>query len=352
MWPDVYVVNPTLTYRKSKMKMIRRATQGTLPLVLFLICNTAGAQVPTPQPALKSTPTDMVNTLNSVFGDHHARAIHAKGIVLEGTFTPDPAAKSVTKAIHLQNKTLPVVVRFSNFAGIPDIPDNHPLASPRGIAIKFKMAENRSTDIVAHSFNGFPTADTDQFRELLQALAASGPDAAKPTKLDTYLDSHPIAKNFLTSSKPAPVSYGTLPYYGVNTFRFVNADGKITYGRYRIVPVATAAYLTDEQTAKAAPGYLGDEIRQHVQREPIKFKLLLQIAEKGDKIEDPSIAWPESRRTVALGTLAITSIAADDDAKQKSLVFMPNNLVDGIEVEDQMVNARAGAYAVSFGRRQ
>ncbi|GGC68520.1 catalase family peroxidase [Undibacterium terreum] len=334
------------------MKNIFYMTPRLIPLATALVCGFAGAQVSTPQPELKSTPTQMVDTLNSVFGDHHVRAIHAKGIVLEGTFAPSPSAASVTKAAHLQKTTVPVTVRFSNFAGLPDIPDNHPLASPRGLAIKFKLPDSSSTDIVSHSFNGFPTANTDQFRELLQALAASGPDAAKPTQLDNYLGSHPIAKTFLTSPKPAPVSFGTLPYFGVNTFKFINAQNKVTYGRYRIIPVADAAYLSDEQTAKAAPGYLADEIRERVKKGPVKFKLMLQIAEKDDKIDDPSIAWPDSRRVVELGTLSITTAVADSDAAQKALLFMPNNLPKGIEVEDQMANARANAYAVSFGRRQ
>lgn len=205
---------------------------------------------------------------------------------------------------------------------------------------------------MAHSFNGFPSANADQFRELLQALAASGLSAAKPTALDTYLESHPVAKNFLTAAKPAPVSYGSLPYFGVNAFKFINAAGKVTYGRYRIVPAAPAAYLSEAQAKAAAPGYLSEEIAARVAKAPVKFTLLLQVADKDDQVDDPSVAWPDSRRTVELGTLAITKVAPDLAAAQKSIVFMPNALPKGIEVEDQMANFRSSAYAVSFGRRQ
>lgn len=61
-----------------------RFTSHVLPLAMLLLCAAAGAQVVTPQRELKSTPAEMVDTLNSVFGEHHSRAIHAKGIVLEG----------------------------------------------------------------------------------------------------------------------------------------------------------------------------------------------------------------------------------------------------------------------------
>ncbi len=79
-----------------------------------------------------------MDALNGVFGKHPgARAVHAKGIVLEGSFTASSEASSVSKAPYFRNQTVPVIVRFSNFAGIPDLPDNHALASPRGMAIKF-----------------------------------------------------------------------------------------------------------------------------------------------------------------------------------------------------------------------
>jgi hypothetical protein len=86
-----------------------------------------------------------------------------------------------------------------------------PLANPRGMSIKFSMPGGRSTDIVAHSFNGFSTPTSDQFRELLLAISASGPGAAKPSAIDTFLDSHPVAKTFLTTQK-TPASFATISY--------------------------------------------------------------------------------------------------------------------------------------------
>ncbi|MEP7186150.1 MAG: catalase family peroxidase [Rhodanobacter sp.] len=334
------------------MKAYRTLTLRLLPLVAALVTASAFGQVSAPQAPLKYTPSQVVDSLHSVFGDHHARAIHAKGIMLTGTFTPAAAAVRVSSAPHLQHATVPVIVRFSNFAGIPDIADNNPLASPRGMAIRFALPNGQSTDLVAHSFNGFPSPNTDDFRDLMQAIAASGPTAAKPTKLDGYLAQHPVAKHFLTTQGPNPASYGAIRYFGVNTFKFINAAGKVTYGRYQIVPLARAPYLTDAQSKAVAPNYLSTEIEQRVGKEPIRFKLMLQIASKTDHLDDPSIAWPDSRKTVELGTLAINRLVPDTKATEKKIVFMPNSLPKGIEVEDPMINFRSAAYGVSFGHRR
>src|SRR3989442_4664864 len=111
----------------------------------------------------KSIPEQIVDAFNGVFGVHPgARSNHAKGVVVEGTFTPTASAASVSKAAHLQKTKVPVTVRFSNSTGIPTIPDNDPGAGPRGIALKFNLPDGSQTDILGHSFNRFPTATADK----------------------------------------------------------------------------------------------------------------------------------------------------------------------------------------------
>jgi catalase len=300
----------------------------------------------------EATPEAAVDALNGVFGVHQgARAVHAKGTVLTGTFTASPEAAALSTAPHLQiGASVPVTVRFSNFAGIPTIADNDGLASPRGMAVKFKLADGSETDIVAHSFNGFPVATTSEFRQLLIALGASKPDTPKPTPLDKFLGDHPIAKAFLTAAKPNPVSYASLPYYGVNAFKFTNKDGKATFVRYQIVPSGGEHYLSEADAKAASASYLSDEIKKRVGQGPVTFNLVAQIADAGDKVDDPSIAWPTDRKTVSLGTISLTT-SAGDDAANPQLVFMPNAVPAGIEAADPMVADRAAAYAVSFARR-
>jgi catalase len=220
------------------------------------------------------------------------------------------------------------------------------------MSIKFRLPNGSDTDIVAHSFNGFPVATADELRDFLIALAASGPNAAKPTPLEVFLGAHPITKTFLESQIPPPVSYGTVSYFGVNTFKFTNAKGKAVFGRYQIRPVAGEKSLPKEKVAKADPNYLSKEIRERLARGPVRFKLVLEVAEQGDKLVDPSIAWPATRRKVELGTIEITKPVADNAAAERQLLFVPGALPAGIEAQDPMIKARTDAYPVSYERRQ
>jgi len=298
-----------------------------------------------------SSPADLVDALHTAFGIHAARAVHAKGIILEGEFTPDANAASLTKALHLQKTKSRVVVRFSDFTGIPDIPDNVGGANPRGFAIKFIMPDGQTTDIVGHSFNGFPTATTDQFRELLLAIGASGPDASKPNALDSFLSTHPVAKTFLTTQK-LPASYATITYFGVNSFKFTSQKGLTHFVRYQFVPEEGERLLTADQFNQAGAQYLQTEIKDRVSSKSIRFRMYAEIAEDGDAIENPSIAYPTNRKKVLLGYIEIKNLASNTVAEDKALSFSPNNIPDGIETADPMLNFRGRAYPISVKERQ
>ncbi len=134
---------------------------GTAQVVLALgsaAAMNAGAGEP-----MHETPASMVGAFHTAFGAHHARAVHAKGIILEGMFTPAPEARTIARAALFAEGPIPVTVRFSDFTGLPEIPDTSPDANPRGLAVKFRMGAGRETDIVTHSFNGFPVATVDEF---------------------------------------------------------------------------------------------------------------------------------------------------------------------------------------------
>jgi catalase len=300
----------------------------------------------------KSLAEQLVDAFNAVFGVHPGlRANHTKGVVLEGVFTPSASAASLTKAAHLQKpkKPISVTVRFSAGSGLPTVPDTNDM--PRGMAVKFALPDGTKTDLVVLSFNGFPVATAEEFRDFLLAIAASGPDAPKPTEFEKFLGAHPAAKAFVETPKPPPASYATLPYFGINAFKFTNAKGVTTHIRYQLQPVAGAKYLSKEQIAAMEPDYLTAEIREQVRRGPVKFKLLAQVAEQGDKIDDPTIVWPDTRKKVELGTLTITKAVADSQAAEKKLLFVPGALVPGIEAADPMIAARSAAYIVSLSRR-
>jgi catalase len=289
------------------------------------------------QAAPASTPVRLVHAFNDLFGVHEGyRAVHAKGLVCEGSFIASPEARAVTRAPHMQGVEVAVVFRFSDFAGTPAVASGTPHASPRGLSLKFLLPEG-STDIVAHSYDGFPAATPEAFLGFLQAAAASGPDVAAPTPLDRFAAAHPAARRFLDHPKPIPSSYAAEAFFGVNAFRFENAEGRSVHGRYRIVPVGGTDHL---------------ELVDRLARGAAQFRLILQIADPGDPITDGTILWPEDRRQIDLGALTIRRIAADNPATERRLLFTPLNLVDGIDTSgDPMLTARSRAYAKSFSIR-
>jgi catalase len=330
--------------------MKRNHLRKNLSMIFLSFALTAGG-LKAQNSGQTSTPGQLVDALHTAFGDHHVRAVHAKGIILEGSFTPSTEAATLTKSFHLQKEKSKVILRFSDFTGIPDIPDNAGAANPRGFAIKFLMPNGASTDIIGHSFDGFPTKNPDQFRELLMAIGHSGADAAKPTELDKFLGAHPVAKAFLTSQK-TPESYATINYFGVNAFKFTNSKGIAHYIRYQFIPESGEKTLTQQQIAAAGANYLQDEIKSRISKQVIRFKMYAQIALEGDKIEDPSIAWPQSRKKLLLGVIEINKLSNNTMAEDKGLSFIPNNIPAGIETADPMLDFRSKAYPISVKERQ
>ena len=97
------------------------------------------------------------------------------------------------------------------------------------------------------------------------------------------------ARLILAAPKPAPVSFASQPYFGVNTFKFIDAAGVARYGRYRFVPVGAIRHLDATRSAALASDYLRVEMREHIKSAPVLMKLMPQLAEQGDALEDPAL---------------------------------------------------------------
>jgi catalase len=296
----------------------------------------------------------LLQQFDTIFGLNPGfRPAHAKGTMLTGTFTPSREAATLTKAPHIVRESTPVTVRFSDSTGIPLVPDNDPNANPRGFAIRFNLAEHVHTDIVSHSTDGFPTRTGQEFLELLTALATSDPKNLAGTPLEAFLGSHPKALAFVQAPKPAPSSFARESYFGITAMKFTNKDGVSRFGRYRIIPEAGNDHLDDAETAAKGSDYLMAEIVERVGKGPVKFKVLVQIANDGDVVDDATIHWPEDRKVLELGTLTLTAPVADSAREQKQIIFDPIPRVDGIEPsDDPLLELRAAIYLISGRRRR
>src|SRR3984893_11000096 len=201
--------------------------------------------------------TDMLGTLDELSGGVHPgfRPAHAKGLMCIGTFSPSPQAAELTRAPHASRPSTPVIVRYSDSTGLPTIPDNDPARSgPRGIAVRFHLADHVHTDIVAHSTNGFPVRTGEECLEFLRAAAAAG--VGKPEALWAFLAAHPNARRFVETPKPIPTSFTREAFFAVTSFKFTNAQGVSRHGRFRIRPEEGAEYLSDAQAAAKSADFL------------------------------------------------------------------------------------------------
>jgi catalase len=280
------------------------------------------------------------------------RSAHAKGILLRGTFAPSAEAASLTRALHLNRNSTPVTVRFSDFAGIPTVADNDPQgAGPRGFAVRFHLGEHVHTDIIGHSVDNFPTRTAEGLIEFLKAVTATDPAGPHPNALEQFLGAHPAAMRFVQIPKPIPTSFAR-ESFAVSAFRFTNADSGSRYGRYRVLPVAGNEYLGETEAAARGANFLFDEIKERVAKEPARFRIVVQLAEDGDTVDDATVRWPEERPQRAFGEISLQEIAANNAAEQQHIIFDPIPRVDGIEASaDPLFEPRANIYLMSGRRR-
>jgi len=297
---------------------------------------------------------DLLGQFDTIFGLHPGfRPAHARGAMLTGTFTPSLDAASLTRAPHITRESTPVTARFSNATGLPLIPDNNPNANPRGLAIRFHLAEHVHTDIIGHSTDGFPTRTGQEFLGFLRAAASSDSSKPGPSPIEAFLGSHPKALAFVQAPKPSPSSFARESYFGVTALRFINKDGVRRYGRYRITPDAGTEHLDEAAAKNKGPNYLFDELKERIASGPVGFQILVQVANDDDIVDDATIHWPEERPLVSLGKIVLTKPVSDDAREQKKIIFDPIPRVDGIEAsDDPLLELRAAIYLLSGRRRR
>ncbi|CAK5270329.1 unnamed protein product, partial [Mycena citricolor] len=254
-------------------------------------------------------------------------AIHARGVMLTGSFTPTPDAAALSAAPHFHQASTPVTARFSSSTGLPLIPDNDPNANPRGVRSRFNLAEHKHTDIIGIP----PHISAHDGRGFLEFMRAS----AEGSVAD-FLVSHPAAKTFVETPKPFSTIFANEAYYALHAFKFTSRTGETRYGRYSIVPSAGAQYLDQARIARG----------------PISFEILLQVAQDGDNVDDTTVAWPADRQKIVLGIFSLDTLVPDNAVAQKQIIFDPIPRIQGIdESDDPLFEFRAALYLI-IGRRR
>ena len=301
-----------------------------------------------------SLPEQIVDAIHDISGRHeNTRAVHAKGVVCEGTFTATPEAAKLTRAAHMQGDPLPATVRFSNGGGDPGAKDSS--KDGRGLAVKLYLEDGSRTDMVAITLPRFFVRNPDDFLEFTRSRKPD-PETGQPdmAKIGAFLEAHPEALPAIQHalSQPAPASYAQLEYNGIHAFKWIAPDGTERWTRFSFRPAAGVAGISDEEAAERSPDYLQEELRDRLAREPVAFELEVAIAQEGDDPDDPTEPWPDDRERVVVGTLRVDGLDTKRERDGDVLVFDPTRVTDGIELSgDQILRVRPDAYAVSVERR-
>jgi catalase len=251
------------------------------------------------------TPDQVVNALEGTFGVNPGqRRNHTKGTCALGEFVGSPAAAPYSRSALFSGKAVPVVARFSVAGGNPKVPDT--AKSGRGMALEFRLPGNNLQHMTMLNTPIFGATQPRTFLDLMLALkpdpATGKPD---PEKMKAFKATHPDSlaqADYLAKNNP-PASYATSSFWGIHTFKFINKDNKT-------------------------------------------------IGEPGDPEDNPTLAWPDSRKLVKAGTLTISSAMPQKGAECEKINYDPLVMSDGIEpTNDPILQFRSQAYAASFARR-
>ena len=322
-------------------------TLGTLCLLL------ASAFTSTVE-AQQVAPNQVVDSLVGTFGNHPGlRKNHAKGTCAEGEFVGTPEAAKYSRSLLFSGKAVPLVARFSLAGGNPDVADA--TRNARGLAVEFRLPDGSRQHFTMLNTPVFGAAKPDTFNDMIVA-AKPDPKTGKPDpeKLKAFFASHPDAMgqaSFLQSHNP-PAEYDTSAFYGIHTFKFIDAKKIKHLVKWRFVPHEGEKSLTDDELKKAPHDFLEHDLIARTAKGPAQWDMIVTLGKPGDPQDNPTLPWPEDREHFKAGTLTISKAQPQAGAECEKINFDPLVMADGIApTNDPVLLFRSPAYAISFGKR-
>ena len=299
-------------------------------------------------------PSRMVDAFEATNGKFEGyRRSGAKGVCAVGEFVGSPEGRALSTASAFNGSGIPVIVRFSVGGANPKAADN--TKGQRNMALQFNLPGGETWQMGNISAPIFGASSPVQ---MLGRVESVRPDpatkAADPAKVKAFADANPevLLQGKYFASQPVPASFGSVNYWGVHAFGFVNAKGETQFGKWVFEPVAGVVGLSDEEAKARGANFLFDDLRQRVKEGKLAFNFNLEMAQAGDKLDNATVPLPEGRKKLMLGVLKVTSVAPDAGGDCLNITFNPMVLPKGVKPSaDPMLAARAAPYGVSLGRR-
>jgi pimeloyl-ACP methyl ester carboxylesterase len=288
------------------------------------------------------------------------RAAQAKGTLCRGIFTAGDQAGALTEAVHLQpGAVTPVTARFSNFTSNPMRHDG--ALDIRGMATAFHLPNGEQTSITGLRMPRFFVGTASQFLTWQRAMWRN-PWNDLPLPAPWALPYSMIGKlprrTLVDQARPLCRigSYAACRYNSLNAFAWVNGDTR-RFVRYSWLPELPEERLRWWQLAwwkapRRDPDYLRAELKERLERWPVRFRLEVQIAEGKDRVDDPSAKWSKRER-IHVGQLVLTDVGIWDGFGAGPLRFEPTHVTNGIELPegDTLMQLRKHVYEQSAKRR-
>ena len=292
------------------------------------------------------------------------RVVHAKGAGAHGYFQAYKSMSEYTCAKFLQDpkKETPVFVRFSTVVGSRGSADT--ARDPRGFAVKF-YTEDGNYDLVGNNLPVFFIRDAIKFPDMVHAFKPA-PDTGYPTSSSAnsrfwdFISLTPESTHMITwlfSDRGTVRSYRKMEGFGVNTYMWVNAEGKAVYIKYHWKPKAGLETIDRHEATRLAgedPDVATRDLRETIASgKTVEFELYVQTMEVADELKqtfdplDPTKTWPEDKfPLMPVGKMVLNRNPENFFAEVEQAAFCPASIVPGIELSaDKLLQGRIFSYA-------
>ena len=293
------------------------------------------------------------------------RVVHARGFVAYGEFEAagkwgdEPIAKYTrAKLFSEPGKKTDVAIRFSSVIGGRD--SSEAARDPRGFAIKF-YTEDGNWDLVGNNLGVFFIRDAIKFPDVIHSLK---PDPVtfrqEPARIFDFMSQTPESMHMLVnlfSPRGIPADYRHMQGFGVNTYRWVNAQGESKLVKYHWLPKQGVKSLTEEDAANIQANDLGHaskDLYEAIERGDYpQWDLYVQLMDDNDHPEldfdplDDTKTWPEQEfEPKYVGTMTLNRNVTDHHNENEQIAFGTGVLVDGLEFsDDKMLVGRTFSYS-------
>ncbi|WP_342557108.1 catalase [Lysinibacillus sp. FSL P4-0201] len=291
------------------------------------------------------------------------RVVHARGSAAHGIFETYECASDITKAQFLNGKgtKTPVFVRFSTVAGSKGSADT--VRDARGFATKFYTQEG-NYDLVGNNIPVFFIQDAIKFPDFVHAVKPE-PNNEIPqaqSAHDTFWDF--IANNqesahmvmWHMSDRSIPRSYRMMEGFGVNTYRFINAEGKAHFVKFHWKPVLGVKSLVWDEAQIIAgkdPDFHRRDLWESIERGYFpEWELGVQLIPVEDEFKfsfdilEATKIWPEEEIPVRiLGKMTLNKNVDNFFAETEQAAFHVGHVVPGIDFSnDPLLQGRLFSY--------